>query len=106
MILSRPKQKKWPNGYPGDTAELLPLVERVRKPIRLRYRWECHTCQKYFIEHEKKCRGCGHDRCDVCVRIPPKKTKKQIPEQTMKAFEEKIGSMSLRPGMTVADAST
>lgn len=92
----RPKTKKWPNGYPGDQEETFPLAERSMKQPRTRYRWECHECQKVFIEHEKTCRGCNHDRCNDCPRKPPKKTKKELDPDAVRSVEERMRSMAVR----------
>ncbi|MCJ1440922.1 MAG: hypothetical protein MMC23_001408 [Stictis urceolatum] len=91
------KAKKWPTGYPGDVEETFPMVERTLKQIRHRVRWECHTCNKTFIEHERTCRGCKHERCDSCSRWPPKKIKHEPHPDVIRSLEEKLARAQLSP---------
>ena len=93
----RPKSDKWPEGYPGDVPETFPLAERRYRPARTRYRWECHACNKAFIEHETVCRGCQHERCDDCPRRPPKKVKAEPHPDVIRSVEEKMGQIGLSP---------
>ena len=101
-LTPRPKLKKWPEGYPGDVEESFPLAQRVPRQVRTRYRWECHTCQKPFMEHEKVCAGCRHERCEQCPRKPPKKTKKTQDPAVVRSVEEKMASMGLGEGSAAA----
>ncbi|KAJ4352560.1 uncharacterized protein N0V89_007909 [Didymosphaeria variabile] len=72
------KLNKWPNGYPGDVeydsdTELERELERSRriwrKP-RTRVRWECEQCTTTFLDGSPQCPGCGHEKCEKCVRKP------------------------------------
>ncbi|KAL1598031.1 hypothetical protein SLS60_008519 [Paraconiothyrium brasiliense] len=72
------KLNKWPNGYPGDVeydsdTELERELERSRriwrKP-RTRVRWECEQCNTTFLDGSPQCPGCGHEKCEKCVRKP------------------------------------
>jgi hypothetical protein len=76
------KLQKWPDGYPGDVdadsdSEVEKEVEKQlekfrrtwRKP-RQRVRWECEQCHRSFISGSPQCPGCGHERCEKCVRTP------------------------------------
>jgi hypothetical protein len=95
LTLSRPKEKKWPNGYPGDTAETFPLSERRFRNIRQRVRWQCHTCQTFFLDEQRECGQCQHQRCDDCTRIPPKKVKKEPDPAVVQSLEEKLSRMQI-----------
>ncbi|ORY18385.1 hypothetical protein BCR34DRAFT_654416 [Clohesyomyces aquaticus] len=72
------KLSKWPNGYPGDAepdseteVEREPdMSKRVWRKPRTRVRWECEECHRMFIDSSAQCQGCGHERCDKCVRKP------------------------------------
>lgn len=72
------KLTKWPHGYPGDVdpdseAELeraLDQARRIWRKPRTRVRWECEECQSLFLEGSPQCPGCGHARCEKCVRKP------------------------------------
>lgn len=44
---------------------------RVEKPIRMKMHWRCHECGT-LPGREKTCGGCGHDRCNLCSRVPAK----------------------------------
>lgn len=72
------KLNKWPNGYPGDVeydsdTELERELERSRriwrKP-RTRVRWECEQCNTTFLDGSPQCPGCGHEKCEKCLRKP------------------------------------
>jgi hypothetical protein len=72
------KLNKWPNGYPGDAeydseTEMERELERSRriwrKP-RTRVRWECEHCTNTFLDGSLQCPGCGHEKCERCVRKP------------------------------------
>jgi hypothetical protein len=73
-----PKLSKWPNGYPGDVdpdseeelERALEQARRIWRKPRTRVRWECEECHSLFIEGSPQCPGCGHVRCDSCVRKP------------------------------------
>ena len=78
--------------------ETFPLAPRNRKPIRLRFRWECHGCNASFVEHEKVCRQCQHERCEQCPRHPPKKAKPPPPDPgVLRSLEERLGKMAVSP---------
>ncbi|QIW99678.1 hypothetical protein AMS68_005196 [Peltaster fructicola] len=55
-------------------AEPAAKLRRVEKPVRMRVRWTCHSCNADFGA-KKTCETCGHDRCLECTRIPNKKSK-------------------------------
>ncbi|KAH7394901.1 hypothetical protein DE146DRAFT_616112 [Phaeosphaeria sp. MPI-PUGE-AT-0046c] len=79
------KLQKWPSGYPGDAeadsdSEVEKQLEKFRRTWRKprqRVRWECEKCQTAFISGSPQCPGCGHERCDKCVRSPIKKLKEE-----------------------------
>lgn len=58
--------------FPNQT---LGQAARVEKPIRMRVRFICHSCQANYSA-SKVCTNCQHRRCSQCTRIPPKKRKK------------------------------
>lgn len=99
-----PKLKKHPNGYPGDVEETFPLAQRTLRSPRTRFRWECHTCYQPFIEHEKVCRGCQHERCNQCPRKPPKKVRAQPDPEVVRSVEEKMAKMGLNAPAPAAAA--
>ncbi|KAF2690486.1 hypothetical protein K458DRAFT_483823 [Lentithecium fluviatile CBS 122367] len=97
------KLSKWPNGYPGDVdpdseAELERALEQARriwrKP-RTRVRWECEECHSLFLEGSPQCPGCGHARCEKCVRKPIKKikTEQNFDPEVVKAVEAKLRAL-------------
>lgn len=49
-------------------------VERVHKEIRMRVHRQCHKCQTSYGA-DPVCLSCGHKRCKLCPRFPPKKDK-------------------------------
>ncbi|MCJ1404043.1 hypothetical protein MMC11_007267 [Xylographa trunciseda] len=91
-----PKLQKFPYGYPGDTVETFPLAERTLRPIRTRTRYQCHECKKLFLEHEKICGGCKHERCEHCLRQPPKKVKPEPAPEVLQSVEQRMGRMQLQ----------
>ncbi|KAH9827910.1 hypothetical protein Tdes44962_MAKER02664 [Teratosphaeria destructans] len=59
-------------------TETLPTKSRrVEKPVRMRVHWKCHQCQGGF-SREKTCLGCGHRRCEDCIRSPPRKLREAM----------------------------
>lgn len=72
------KSSKWPNGYPGDVEpdseteveRELDMARRIWRKPRTRVRWECEECHSLFLDGSPQCPGCGHARCDKCVRKP------------------------------------
>lgn len=44
-------------------------VQRVYKRPRQRVRWTCDQCQALFLARDT-CQGCGHIKCDECIRSP------------------------------------
>lgn len=99
------KVDKWPQGYPGDAdagsdTELEQELEQARrmwrKP-RTRVRWECEECHRLFIEGSHQCPGCGHARCDKCIRKPLKRTKAepQFDPDVVKAVEAKLKALQV-----------
>ncbi|KAI9683563.1 MAG: hypothetical protein M1829_004866 [Trizodia sp. TS-e1964] len=97
------KLGKYPEGYPGDAdtegdpdADLYdgPKERTYRKP-RMVVRWHCHTCQNVFIRGSRTCSQCAHDRCDGCIRTPPKKAKKVHHPDVVKSVSEKLAAIAL-----------
>ncbi|OCL08594.1 hypothetical protein AOQ84DRAFT_292834, partial [Glonium stellatum] len=109
------KPKKWPEGYPGDVAaedesdDEADLGKRRtwRRP-RQRVRWSCERCQSFFKEGSQACPDCGHERCDTCTRIPPKKARKEkeFDPEVVKRVEEKLARFSIGETPTASVVAT
>ncbi|KAB2579513.1 hypothetical protein BFW01_g6159 [Lasiodiplodia theobromae] len=110
------KKKKWPDGYPGDVpgsdtetdAEVLPAhqrPERVWRKPRMRIRWSCEHCNALFMEKTKTCAGCGHERCPSCVRIPPKKAKKEPDPAVLRSVEEKLARFKMEEHLSGTESA-
>lgn len=98
------KLEKWPEGYPGDAAaddesdiEAEPGKRRTWRRARQRVRWSCEKCQSLFKDGSQACSECGHERCDICTRIPPKKARreKEFDPELVKRVEEKLARFSV-----------
>ncbi|MCJ1313367.1 hypothetical protein MMC25_007045 [Agyrium rufum] len=88
-----PKPQKHPNGYPGDKTpqeERFTLARRQLKSIRTRVRWKCQECNTTFQAHDRACSGCGHHRCDNCVRDPPKRVARPPDEAAIRGLESRL----------------
>lgn len=48
-------------------------VPRVERPIRMRIRFWCHHCNTQY-GNSRVCEQCAHQRCNRCVRHPPRRT--------------------------------
>ncbi|OAG09669.1 uncharacterized protein CC84DRAFT_449061 [Paraphaeosphaeria sporulosa] len=99
------KLNKWPNGYPGDVeydsdTEMERELERSkriwRKP-RTRVRWECDHCNTTFLDGSPQCPGCGHEKCEKCLRKPIKRVKPQrsFDPQVVKSVEAKLQKLQM-----------
>lgn len=93
----RPKLKKYPEGYPGDSEQLYPLGRRELRPARTHVRWTCEKCDTVFKDHGKTCESCGHEKCDDCPRKPPKKVKKPLDPEAVKSVEERMKNLEVSP---------
>lgn len=100
------KLNKWPNGYPGDAeydseTELERELERSRriwrKP-RTRVRWECEQCNSTFLDGSPQCPGCGHEKCEKCVRKPIKRVRVQrsFDPEVVKSVEAKLKTLQMQ----------
>ncbi|KAF9739257.1 hypothetical protein PMIN01_01891 [Paraphaeosphaeria minitans] len=100
------KLSKWPNGYPGDVeydsdTEMERELERSkriwRKP-RTRVRWECDHCNTTFLDGSPQCPGCGHEKCEKCVRKPIKRVKAQrsFDPEVVKSVEAKLQKLQMQ----------
>ena len=102
---SRPKQKKFPDGYPGDAFdssdnESVSSAPRVyTKPRRLA-RYMCHNCKAIFVHGDPKCPKCGHEKCLDCARVPPRKVKPQPDAEVVRKVEERLKAMGMGPSET------
>jgi hypothetical protein len=84
-------QDKYTNDYPGDVEETFPLAERIFRQPLMRIRWVCHSCSTTFIDHQKKCRKCTHERCKYCTRDPPEKVRPPPDPSTLHSLEDQAG---------------
>lgn len=101
-----PKLSKWPNGYPGDVdpdseeelERALEQARRIWRKPRTRVRWECEECHSLFVEGSPQCPGCGHARCDKCVRKPIKRIKapQNFDPEVVKAVEDKLRALQVQ----------
>ncbi|KAF2020097.1 hypothetical protein BU24DRAFT_340702 [Aaosphaeria arxii CBS 175.79] len=112
------KLDKWPNGYPGDVEpeseteverehELeLAMARRIWRKPRTRVRWECDNCQSQFIEGSPQCPGCGHERCEKCVRKPLKRVKKEISfdPEVIRQVEAKLKALAVEDDTATSSA--
>ncbi|KAF2644224.1 hypothetical protein P280DRAFT_466885 [Massarina eburnea CBS 473.64] len=99
------KLDKWPHGYPGDAepgseTELeqeLEDAKRMWRRPRTRVRWECEECHGLFIEGSSQCPGCGHGKCDKCIRKPLKRVKpdRNFDPEVVKAVEAKLKALTV-----------
>ncbi|KAF4312892.1 hypothetical protein GTA08_BOTSDO11771 [Botryosphaeria dothidea] len=110
------KKKKWPDGYPGDVpgsdtetdAEGLPAhqrPERIWRKPRMRIRWSCEQCNSLFMEKAKTCGNCGHERCQSCVRIPPKKVRKEPDPAVLRSVEEKLARFKMEDTLSGTESA-
>ncbi|KAK7177793.1 hypothetical protein PSPO01_16158 [Paraphaeosphaeria sporulosa] len=99
------KLNKWPSGYQGDVeydsgTEMECELERSRriwrKP-RTRVRWECDQCNTTFLNGSPQCPGCGHEKCEKCVRKPIKRVKAQrsFDTEVVKSVEAKLQKLQM-----------
>ena len=91
----RPKPHKYPRGYPGDAQATFPLAERCFRPIRMRFRYHCHACSTVFQRRENICGACGHERCPLCLRHPPKRIKTEPVEALMDRVSQKLAGVDI-----------
>ncbi|KAK2737425.1 hypothetical protein FQN57_007515 [Myotisia sp. PD_48] len=89
------KLNKYPDGYPGDVDPPYELPERVWKKPRRRVRWTCHSCSAQFLNGDKTCGSCNHDRCKDCIRDPPKKIKPEPDPEVLRRVEEKLSQLDV-----------
>ncbi|KZF23220.1 hypothetical protein L228DRAFT_106577 [Xylona heveae TC161] len=91
-----PKLHKYPDGYPGDAEpepEPAPPKQRTFKKVRTRVRWYCHDCSTMYSESAKECSECGHERCQQCNRVPPKKIKPPPDPEVLRSLEARLAAM-------------
>lgn len=65
------------------------------RPIRHRTRYACHTCDKVFLDHERVCAECRHERCADCPRTPPKKMRPEVGEDVVRSLAEKMRAVKV-----------
>lgn len=74
------KMDKWRQGFAehvegsSEEEQQQPLrhlrQERVFRKPRQRVRWNCDQCNTLFLEGQRTCRQCGHEKCENCGRHP------------------------------------
>ena len=99
LIISRPKQKKFPDGYPGDAFgssddDSVSSAPRVYKPRRVP-RYSCHDCQAIFVNGNTKCPNCGHEKCSKCSRVAPRKVIPGPDPEVVRRVEERLKAMDM-----------
>ena len=52
-------------------------VQRVERSIRMRIRFWCHLCSTLY-GNSRVCSQCMHQRCNRCVRHPPRRTTPRV----------------------------
>jgi hypothetical protein len=52
-------------------------VQRVERSIRMRIRFRCHQCNTQY-GGSRVCSQCSHQRCNRCVRHPPRRTTPRV----------------------------
>lgn len=73
-------------------------LRRVERPIRLRVHWTCHECNTRF-GMENLCPDCGHRKCVLCSRHPPRGMKdvldngRYMAEQSELSRQESMSSV-------------
>jgi len=93
------KNRQWPSPYAGEVqsedseADMVQKVQRIYRKPRQRVRWTCDQCTSMFTEGIKVCGKCQHKRCDKCIRIPPKKSKKDPDPEVLKSVERKLANL-------------
>lgn len=63
----RPDSSQLPAGGGGENDR---ARERMHKKPRQRVRFTCDRCGSLFRERNRRCDGCGHIRCEGCLRAP------------------------------------
>lgn len=73
-----------------------PVYERTYKKPRVRIRYMCDKCNRPFEEKRKTCTSCGHERCDACLRSPPKRSSLKNPDPAvLKALETRLEAFTI-----------
>jgi len=100
---SRPKKKKYPDGYPGDApgsgdeldpADPLASNRAYRKPKR-KVRYSCHKCQTKFKPTELTCEKCRHEKCNDCPRVAPRKVEPEPDPEVVRRVQEKLRALGM-----------
>ncbi|KAI9667613.1 MAG: hypothetical protein M1821_000429 [Bathelium mastoideum] len=99
--LQQPKKaKRWPDAYArdasGEEENQPPQPDRVYRKPKARVKWFCEKCGDGFLAKSKICK-CGHERCDTCKRMPPKKVRPSVDPDVLKAVEAKLAELDLNP---------
>jgi hypothetical protein len=102
-IPSRPKRKKYPDGYPGDAPgsgdELDPAdpqasIRTYTRPKR-KVRYSCHNCHTKFKPTELTCQNCGHEKCNDCPRVAPRKVEPEPDPEVVQRVREKLQALGM-----------
>jgi len=89
------KLSKYPDGYPGDAEPEIELPAREYKKPRVRIRYTCHSCSRLFMQGEKQCTQCQHEKCADCPRQPPKKIRPEADPDIIARVEEKLRQITI-----------
>jgi hypothetical protein len=102
-VTSRPKRRKYPYGYPGDAPgsgdELDPAEPqtsaRTNSRRRIKVRYSCHNCQAKFKPTELTCQNCGHEKCNECPRVAPRKVEPEPDPEVVRRVQEKLQALGM-----------
>ena len=67
---TRPKLRKYPDGYPGDAQPPFEMPQRSWRKPRQRVRYTCHICSTLYRTGERHCSGCGQEKGPLSIRDP------------------------------------
>ncbi|KAJ5656472.1 hypothetical protein N7507_008422 [Penicillium longicatenatum] len=90
-----PKLEKYPDGYPGDAEPAKLNPDRTYKKPRRRVHYICHVCTTQYNEDANTCGKCGQAKCEMTIRIPPKKIKREPDPEVLRRVEEKLAGLNI-----------
>lgn len=98
LTKASPKKEKYLKGYPGDTEQTQPETKSTRTKVR----WICEKCESTFMDFQKFCGNCGHQKCNTCARRPPQIATRPLDEGEVKSVEERMKSLDVSPQASAA----
>ncbi|KAK5010110.1 hypothetical protein LTR28_011750 [Elasticomyces elasticus] len=87
------------DGSPSEderTPEQAVEVRRVYRRPKQRLRWSCEQCRSPFVDSTWVCASCGHERCEQCLRDPPKKVRvaAEPDPDVVRIVEERLANLN------------